>query len=62
MPGSKLLGKAKIGNGCRIGTNSTILPEIEICDDVVIGAGAVVNRSITEPGTYVGVPAKRVQK
>lgn len=59
MPGAKLLGCSKIGNRCRIGSNSTILPNIEICDDVVIGAGAVVTKSITEPGTYIGVPAKK---
>ncbi len=58
MPGAKILGGAKIGNSCRIGSNSTILPNVEICDDVVIGAGAVVNKNITKPGTYVGVPAK----
>jgi sugar O-acyltransferase (sialic acid O-acetyltransferase NeuD family) len=59
MPGAKLLGNSKIGSLCRIGTNAVILPGVKICDNVVIGAGAVVTKSITEPGTYVGVPAKR---
>jgi sugar O-acyltransferase (sialic acid O-acetyltransferase NeuD family) len=62
MPGAKILGGAKIGNSCRIGSNSTILPNVQICDDVVIGAGAVVTKSITEPGTYIGVPAKKFVK
>jgi carbonic anhydrase/acetyltransferase-like protein (isoleucine patch superfamily) len=62
MPGAKILGGAKIGNSCRIGSNSTILPNVQICDDVVIGAGAVVTKSITEPGTYVGIPARRFVK
>jgi sugar O-acyltransferase (sialic acid O-acetyltransferase NeuD family) len=61
MPGAKILGGAKIGNECRIGTNATILPQIEICSNVVIGAGAVVVKNITEPGTYVGVPATKVR-
>ena len=47
----------KIGNGVSIGTNATILP-VAICDRVVIGAGAVVTRDITEPGIYVGNPAR----
>lgn len=61
MPGSTILGKAKVGNRCRIGSNSTILPGIEICDDVIVGAGAVVNKNITEPGTYVGVPSRKIK-
>lgn len=62
MPGAKLLGGVKIGNSCRIGSNATILPNVKICSDVVIGAGAVVNKDITEPGTYIGVPAKKYVK
>ena len=47
----------KIGNGVSIGTNATILP-VTICDRVVIGAGAVVTKDITEPGIYIGNPAR----
>ena len=59
MPGAKILGGAKIGNSCRIGTNATILPQIHICSNVIIGAGAVVTKNITEPGTYIGIPARK---
>lgn len=48
-----------IGNRVSIGTNATVMP-VEICDDVVVGAGAVVTRSITEPGFYAGVPARKI--
>jgi acetyltransferase-like isoleucine patch superfamily enzyme len=47
----------RIGNGVSIGTNSTILP-VAICDRVVIGAGSVVTKDITEPGIYAGNPAR----
>ncbi len=50
-----------IGNHVSIGSNATILP-ISICDHVVIGAGAVVTKNITEPGTYIGNPAKKLMK
>ena len=50
----------KIGNNVSIGSNATILP-IEICDNVVIGAGAVVTKNIVESGTYVGNPAKKIK-
>lgn len=49
-----------IGDHVSIGSNATILP-VSICDNVVIGAGAVVTKDITEAGTYVGNPAKRLR-
>lgn len=48
-----------IGDRVYIGSNATILP-ITICSDVTIGAGAVVTRDITEAGTYVGNPARKL--
>jgi len=50
----------KIGNRVSIGTNATILP-VNICDNTVIGAGAVVTKDITEPGIYAGNPAKKIR-
>ena len=50
----------KLGNKVYVGSNSTILP-ISICDDVVIGAGSVVTKDITESGTYAGNPAVRLK-
>ena len=47
----------KIGNHVSIGTGATILP-VEICDHVVVGAGAVITKNITQPGIYVGNPAR----
>jgi acetyltransferase-like isoleucine patch superfamily enzyme len=49
-----------IGNDVSIGSNATILP-VRICDKVVIGAGAVVTKDITEPGIYAGNPARRLR-
>jgi acetyltransferase-like isoleucine patch superfamily enzyme len=46
-----------IGNSVSIGSNATILP-VAICDKVVIGAGSVVTKNITVPGTYAGNPAR----
>ena len=53
--------KTKIGDNVSIGSNATILPVI-ICEGTVIGAGSVVTRNITEPGIYVGNPARRIHK
>ena len=46
-----------IGNRVSIGSGAVILP-VTICDDVVIGAGAVVTRDIAVSGSYVGNPAR----
>ena len=56
--GDKSLWKSTvIGNKVSVGSNATILP-VRICDNVVIGAGAVVTKNIDKPGVYVGNPAK----
>ena len=51
----------KLGNRGSVGTNATILP-VTICDQVVIGAGSVVTKDITEPGIYAGNPARLLRK
>lgn len=59
--GDKTLWKATcVGNRVSIGSNATLLP-VAICDGVVIGAGAVVTRDITEPGIYVGNPIRKIR-
>jgi acetyltransferase-like isoleucine patch superfamily enzyme len=50
----------RIGNRVSIGSNATILP-VTIADGTVIGAGAVVTRSIAQPGVYAGNPAKLIR-
>ena len=57
----KLWRETYIGNRVSIGSNATILP-VNICNDVVIGAGSVVTRDITEPGIYAGNPARLIRK
>jgi acetyltransferase-like isoleucine patch superfamily enzyme len=49
--------ETRIGSRVSIGSNATIMP-VTIVDDVVIGAGSVVTRDITAPGTYAGNPAR----
>ena len=49
-----------IGDNVSIGSNATILP-VTICDDAVIGAGAVVTKDIAVSGVYAGNPAKKIK-
>lgn len=50
-----------VGHRVSIGSNATILP-VMICDDVVIGAGAVVTKNILRPGVYAGNPARLLRE
>lgn len=59
--GDKSLWKSTvIGDRVSIGSNATILP-VTICDDVIIGAGSVVTRDISESGYYAGNPARKMK-
>lgn len=56
--GDKSLWRStRIGNHVSIGSGASVLP-VEICDHVVIGAGAVVTKNISRPGIYAGNPAR----
>lgn len=58
--GDRSLWKStRIADRVSIGSNATLLP-VSICSDVVIGAGAVVTRDITDPGVYAGNPARKL--
>lgn len=59
-PGVNLAGTVNIGKGSWLGIGSTVINNISIVDGCRIGAGAVVIRDITETGTYVGVPARKI--
>ena len=54
-------GAPVIGDNVFIGTGARIIGDITIVDNVVIGANAVVTKSITEKGIMVaGIPAKKI--
>lgn len=56
----ELWEKTRIGNHVSIGSNATMMP-VTVCDHVVIGAGSVVTRDISEPGIYAGNPARKIR-
>jgi sugar O-acyltransferase (sialic acid O-acetyltransferase NeuD family) len=59
-PGVRTAGSVGIGKGVWIGIGSIVSNNVNICSGCKVGAGAVVVKDITEPGTYVGVPVRRV--
>ncbi len=55
-------GGAQIGRASELHSNSTVLPDIKIGENCVVGAGAVVIRPVDNGLTVVGVPAKPLTK
>lgn len=51
-----------IREGASIGANATILPGIEIGQGAMVGAGAVVTKSVAAGLTVVGNPAKEINQ
>ncbi|MFE4425943.1 acetyltransferase [Peribacillus butanolivorans] len=61
-PGAHLAGTVKVGKGSWLGIGSIVSNNVKITSGCKVGAGAVVVQDITEAGTYVGVPVRRVKK
>lgn len=59
-PGVHTAGTVKIRKGTWLGVGSVVSNNLNITSGCKVGAGAVVVKDITEPGTYVGVPAKKI--
>ncbi len=57
-PSAVLLGGVRVGVGCYIGSNATILPTRSVEDNSTVGAGAVVTRDVPRGTTVVGNPAR----
>lgn len=60
-PGAHLAGTVKVGKYTWICIGATVINNISITDDVTLGAGAVTTKDLSEPGVYVGAPARRVR-
>ena len=61
MPGAIVSGNVTIGDGVYIGTNSSIKEKMNITHDVILGSNSTIVRDVSESGTYVGCPAKRIK-
>ena len=59
--GARIGGTVRIGRRTWVGIGATVSNGINICQDCMIGAGAVVVRDMETPGTYIGVPARKLR-
>ena len=61
MPNAIVGGNVTIGDNAYLGSCSNIKEKINITSNVLIGMNAAVVKDITESGTYVGVPTKKIK-
>lgn len=62
MPGSIVSGNVTIFDFVYLGNNSSVREKISIHSLVTIGMNAAVVNNIEQPGIFVGVPAKEIEK
>ncbi len=55
-------GPVKIGRNVWIGSDCTILPDVEIGDGAIIGAGSVVTKNVPAKTISAGNPARIIRK
>ncbi len=55
-------GRVVLEKNCRIGTHSTIMPNISIGENSIVGAYSFVTQNIPPNEVWFGVPAKFVKK
>ena len=58
--GAHTAGTVAIGDNTWLGIGAVVSNNLSICSNCVIGAGAVVVKNIIKEGTYVGVPATKI--
>lgn len=61
LPQCTVSGNVILRKGCNIGSNSTIIQGVEIGEQTIVGAGAVVTKSLPANCTAVGVPARAIK-
>ncbi len=55
-------GRVFLKKNCRIGSHTTILPNVTIGENTIIGAHSLVIKSIPDNVTAFGVPARVIKK
>ena len=56
-----LNGDCKIGEACFIGSGTVVNNGIEITNNCIVGSGSLVNSNISNAGTYIGTPIRRIK-
>lgn len=60
--GAHLGGTVNVGKCSWVGIGAVVSNNKSICENCIIGAGAVVTKDLCESGTYLGIPARKVER
>ena len=55
-----IAGRSHLGDFSFLGAGAVVLDKVSVGSRTVIGAGGIVNRPLDQPGTYVGVPVRKI--
>ena len=55
-------GSIVLEKNCRIGTHSTVMPNVTVGENSIVAAYSFVNRDIPKNEVWGGVPIKRIKK
>ncbi len=55
-------GKVVLGKNCKIGTHSTIMPNVRIGENSIIAAYSFVTKNVPKNEIWAGIPAKKIKK
>lgn len=61
MPGVNISGEVNIREGVYVGTGAKIINQLDIGRFTIVGAGAVVSKTLPDECTAVGIPAKAIK-
>ncbi|MFC0236517.1 acetyltransferase [Fictibacillus phosphorivorans] len=61
LPNASISGNVHFSEGVDFGTNATIIQGIDVGEYTIVGAGAVVVKSLPSKCTAVGMPAKPIK-
>lgn len=61
MPSVNISGEVHLHKSVYVGTGAKIINQLEIGENTIIGAGAVVSKSLPANCTAVGIPAKPIK-
>lgn len=59
QPHAMVAGTSTVGRYCKLNVKSTVLDNLSICNHVELGANALVTKNLSDPGFYLGSPARK---